>query len=101
MFRSLKRRRHGGIHVDEEVLLDLELLIPLNNFFLDPLGELTTKHCVNHISEPLPGQLRNLLAVGQIEHELRTTDRVLHHRLYRNPFILGAVDILEVIAFQG
>ena len=101
MFRGLKGRRHGGIHVDEEVLLDLELLIPLKDFGLDPLCKLSAKHCVNHISQPLSGQLGYLFTVGQIGHDIWATDRVLHHGFYRNPFILGAVDVFEVITFQS
>ena len=81
-------------------MLDLQLLVSLQNFLLDPLGELTAKHCVYHICQPLPGQLRNLLPVGQIGHELRASDRVLHHGLDGYPFVLGAVDILEVIALE-
>ena len=101
MFRGLKGRSHGRIHVDEEVLLDLELLVPLQNLFLDPLGELSAEHGVNHISQPLPGKLGNLLAVRQIVHEFRTTDRVLHHGLDGDSLILGAVDVLEAIALEG
>ena len=100
MFRGLKGRSHIGIHVDEEVLLDLKLLVPIQNLFLDPLGEVYAEHGVNHISQPLPGQLGNLLAVGQIGHEFGASDRVLHHGLDRDSFILGAVDILESITLQ-
>ena len=101
MFRGLKGRSHIGIHVDEEVLLDLKLLVPIQNLFLDPLGEVYAEHGVNHISQPLTGKLGNLLAVGQIVHEFRTTDRVLHHGLDGESFILGAVDVLEAVALQG
>ena len=101
MFRGLKGRSHIGIHVDEEVLLDLHLLIPLKNPRLDPLGELNTENGVNHISQPLTRQLGNLLAVGQIGHDFRATDCVLHHGLDGKSFILGAVDILEAVALQS
>jgi len=101
LFRGLKGRGHIGIHVDEEVLLDLHLLIPIKNPLLDPLGELNAEHGVNHIGQPLTRQLGNLLAVGQIGHDFGATNRVLHHGLDGESFILGAVDVLEAVALQG
>ena len=80
------------VHVDQEVVLVLELLVPRIDVAVHPVLERLSTNCVAHVCQPLAGQQVDLPHVREVLHENRDLLGRLQHALDRDVLVLGAVD---------
>ena len=80
------------VHVDQEVVLVLELLVPRLDVVVHPVLERLSVPRVDDVRQPLAGQQVDLSLVREVLHELRGRLGPLDHALDRDPLVLGAVD---------
>ena len=90
-----------GIDVHEHVLLDQQALIPLINLFADPIGEGGLQQRMADVRDPLLGQLRDLLLVGQVVADDAVRGHEVGDLLDGEALVLRNGDPSHVLALDG
>ena len=80
------------VHLDQEVALVRELLVPRPDVDVDPVLERLSTPCVDHIRKPLTRQQVDLSLVRQIQHEIGKLLGFLEHASYTDSLVLRAGD---------
>ena len=90
-----------GVDIDEHVLLDQQALIPLIHLFADPIGEGGLQQRMADIRDPLLGQLRDLLLVGQVVANDAVRGHEVGDLLDGETLVLRNGDPSHVLALDG
>ena len=77
-----------GVHLDVEALIHQQLLVPLLHLLAHPGGECALQDGGADVGDPLLGQLRDLLVVGQVQGHLPVRPHEIGDVLDREPIVL-------------
>ena len=86
-----------GIHLYEEILLLGELLMALTAHAVDPLGEGLLNQRVGHVEKKLPGQLVDVLRVGQVAQHVGMLAHALQDELDLERLVLGGGEVADAV----
>ena len=91
-----------GIHLNHEVLLLRDLLVPHLDLVLDPAREEAFEDCRADVTDPLLGDLMDLLCVGHVVPDVLVA-AVQEERdvLQRQPIVLGHRDVPDVLRLDA
>ena len=92
--------RDRGVERDEEGALDGDLVVPLLDLLVDPLGEVLAHDAVGDVGEVLLGQLVDLLLAGEEGHDLLEVSDVGEDVLEGEALIVRDVDVLHLLGLE-
>ena len=90
---GVEGRGHLRVQLDQQVALQLDLLVPLLDLLLHPVGESVAEDCVRDVDDPLLGQLAHLLPVGVVVEGLRVLSEEVCQARHRERLVLRHLQV--------
>ena len=96
----MEGRSDGWVHLNEEILLPRQVVIPGDDRIFHPGSKRLTNERVSNIDDPLAGNLVHIAVFWQVVGDLGILARSLEDSLDAEVLVLRTVEMLDFVAFD-